>query len=179
MDAVRVANRVVSALLALALAVLGVLVAVEVVLAALDRDPWLLPHDEWRTSMLETAWGDRSAVVTFLVVAVIGVALLLLELARRRMPAVKMAARTDGVSADLDRHGVERWLASRLSSVEGATSTRAKIRSKTVDVTAATPQRDTSDVRQRLERAAQDHLDELDLGQRLKARARVSSRRGS
>ncbi len=177
MDAVRSTNRIVSALLALALAVGGVVVAVEVVLAALGREPWLLPHDGWLASARETTWEDRSARLLFLALALAGLALLVLELARRRPPALEMASRADGVRADLDRHGIERWLATRLGDVDGATAVKAKIGPRAVDVTAETPQREVDEVQQRLERTAQDHLNELDLARPLAARAKVTSRR--
>lgn len=179
MDAVRITNRVVSALLALALTIGGLLIAVEVALAALDQSPWLLPHDDWHRSAEETLWSDRSALLLSLAIAAAGLALLLLELARRRAPALPMAASSDGASADLDRRGLERWLSTRLSDVDGVTGAKAKIGTKSVVVTAQTPQRDVADVQQRLERAAQDRLDELDLARSLSARAKVTSRRPS
>lgn len=177
MDAVRTTNRIVSALLALALAVGAALVVVEVVVAGLDEEPWLLPHDEWARSARETAFTDRSARIFFAVLAAAGLVLLLLELVRRRVPALPMTPRSEGVEADLDRRGIERWLATRLADVEGATGTRAKIARRSVDVTAQTPQRDAAEVQERLEQAAQQHLDELDLAEPLPARAKVASRR--
>lgn len=177
MDAVRSTNRVVSALLALALVVGGVVVAVEIVLAALERGHWLLPHGTWLASARETTWEDRSARLLFLALVLLGLALVLLELARRRPPALEMASRSGGVRADLERRGIERWLATRLADVDGATAVKAKIGTRAVDVTAATPQREVAEVQQRLERTAQDHLNQLDLARPLAARAKVTSRR--
>lgn len=179
MDAVRTTNRIVSALLAVALLVGGLLVAVEVVLAGLDKDHWILPHEGWARSARDTSYTDRSARILFLVLAVIGLALLLLELIRRRPPALPMTGHDRGVDADLDRRGIERWLATRMADVEGATGAKAKINRRAVEITAQTPQRDVADVQRRLERAAQDNVDELDLAQPLTARAKVTSRRPS
>lgn len=179
MDAVRTTNRIVSALLAIALLVGGIVVAVEVVLAALDKGHWLLPHEDWARSARETVFTDRSARLLFLLIAAIGLALLLLELVRRRPPALPMADRDGGVESDLDRRGIERWLSTRLSTVEGVTGPKAKITRRTVEVSAQTPQRETTDVQRRLEAAAQENLDQLDLAQPLTARAKVTSRRSS
>ena len=179
MDAVRTTNRIVSALLAIALLVGGLVVAVEVVLAALDKGSWLLPHEDWARSARETVFTDRSARLLFLLLAAIGLALLLLELARRRPPALPMAERDSAIDADLDRRGIERWLSTRLATVEGVTGTKAKITRRTVEVSAQTPQRETTDVQRRLEAAAQENLDQLDLAQPLTARAKVTSRRSS
>ena len=177
MDAVRTTNRIVSALLAVALVVGGVLVAVEVILASLDRDPWVLPHEGWARDASETVYTDRSARILFLVLAVVGLALLLLELLRRRPPALQLTDRDGGVEADLDRRGVEKWLATRLTGVEGVAGTKAKITRRAVEVKAQTPQRDVGDVQRRLEGAAQENLDQLGLAQPLRARAKVTSRR--
>ena len=59
------------------------------------------------------------------------------------------------------------------------TGTKAKITRRTVEVSAQTPQRETTDVQRRLEAAAQENLDQLDLAQPLRARAKVTSRRSS
>ena len=177
MDAVRTVNRIVSALLALALAVGGALVVVEVVLAALDKDHWILPHRDWAASARETAFSDRSARILFAVLVAVGLALLLLELARRRVPALPMAPAAEGVEADLDRRGVERWLGTRLAEVEGVAGTKAKIARRSVEVRGRTPQRDVAEVQQRLEVAAQERLDELGLAAPLSAKAKVTSRR--
>ena len=179
MDAVRTTNRIVSALLALAIAVGSAVVVVEIVLAALDEDHWILPHHEWAESARETEFGDRSARVLFAVLAAAGLALLLLELVRRRAPALAMDAhdRSEGVQTELDRRGVERWLATRLADVEGATGVKAGIGRRWVDVRADTPQRDVAEVQAGLEQAAQWRLDELHLAEPLVARAKVTSRR--
>jgi hypothetical protein len=179
MDGVRILNRVVSVLLAVALIAGGVLVAVEIVLAALDRDPWVLPHDEWYRSARETPWSDGDARLVFGVLALVGLVLLVLELLRRRTQALPLADRSEGARADLDRRGVERWLAGRLADVEGASDARAKVKKRQVAVSAATPQRDVAEVQQRLEASAADHLDELDLAAPLRVRAKVESRRSS
>ncbi len=179
MDAVRTTNRIVSALLALALAVAGALVVIEIVLAALDRAHWIIPHEDWARSARETVFSDRSARVLFAVLAAAGIALLLLELVRRRPPALAMETGEEGVTADLDRKGVERWLATRLSDVEGAAGTKAKVDRRSVEVRASTPQRDAAEVQERLEVAAQEQLDELNLATPLTARAKVTSRRQS
>ena len=179
MDAVRVTNRIVAALLAVALIVGGALVAIEVALAAAGQDPWIIPYDSWHQSAEDTTWADPAAQLLFALVALAGLVLLLLELARRRAPALALAGNDADARADLDRHGIERWLATRLADVEGVTGTRAKVRKRVVDVSAQTPQRDTGDVEQRLEQAARSHIDELDLAHPLKVRAKVSSRRSS
>ena len=177
MDAVRTTNRIVSALLAVALIVGGVLVAIEVILASLDKGHWILPHEDWARDASETAYTDRSARILFLVLALVGLALLLLELLRRRPPALRLSEREGGSQAELDRRGIERWLSTRLKDVEGAAGAKAKITRRAVEVKAESPQREVTDVQRRLEGAAQENLDELDLAQPLRARAKVTSRR--
>jgi hypothetical protein len=179
MDAVRTTNRIVSALLALALTVGGVIVVVEVVLAALDRAHWVIPHEDWARSARETVYSDRSARVLFALLGFAGLALLLLELVRRRTPALPMTPGDESVVTDLDRKGVERWLSARLADVDGVAGTKAKIARRSVEVRAKTPQRDVAELQGRLEAAAQERLDELDLAAPLTAKAKVTSRRQS
>lgn len=179
MDGLRVANRILSLLLALALLVAGVLVAVEIVLAALDREPWVIPHDDWYRDARATAWSDGDARVLFAVLLVVGLVLLALELRRRRASAIDLADLTDTAHADLDRRGLQRWLGARLDDVEGATGARAKVGKRTVTVSASTPQRDVSDVEGRLERAATERLAELRVAEPLRVRTKVTSRRPS
>lgn len=77
---------------------------------------------------------DRDAVVrpavrvtgTGLLVG--AVLLLLLQLARRKPTVVELQDRNAAVRVDLDRKRLERWLAARLSRVEGVASTDVRVR---------------------------------------------------
>jgi hypothetical protein len=120
---------------------------------------------------------DRSARILFALLAAAGLALLLLELVRRRTrpcpwpPGARVSRPTSTARA---------WSAGsrpRLADVDGVAGTKAKIARRSVDVRARTPQRDVGELQGRLEAAAQERLDELDLAAPLSAKAKVTSRR--
>jgi hypothetical protein len=179
MDGLRILNRVVAVLLALVLVVGGVLVAVEIGISALDRQPWIVPHDDWYQEGRSTAWSDGDAHLLFALLTAAGLALLALEVRRRRAQAIDLDDLTDSARADLDRRGLERWLAAQLGDVEGATGARASVGKKRVHVSASTPQRDVADVERRLEQAATERLGELRMAKPLRVRTKVRSRRPS
>lgn len=175
----RVANRILCAVLALALLAGGLVVAVEIVLAGLGRRPWLVPHDGWRNWATVTTWSARSARVLFAALVVVGLALLALELWRRRPPALPLASATGDVAAELDRRSMERWLADRVERVEGVSGAQAEAGAKVVHVRADSVGGDAGVVEQRVRDAVGRHLEELALARPLRVKVDVRSRRVS
>lgn len=175
----RLANRVLSAVLALSLLVAGLVVAAEIVLAGLQRDPWLLPHDRWRRWATTTMWSDRSARVLFVALVAAGLALLAVEWWRRRPSSVPMASGSGGVAVELDRRRMERWLADRLQRVEGVTQASTEVGARVVRVQAASVSADRGGVEQRIRDAVARHLEELALVRPLRVKVDVRSRRAS
>lgn len=88
---VRVINRALCAVLALALLVAGLVVISEIVLAGLNRGPWLVPHDRWWRWATTTAWSDRGARLLFAGLVLAGLVLLTLEAWRRRSSSLPLA----------------------------------------------------------------------------------------
>lgn len=179
MSMLRPLNRVLCALLALLLLVGGLLVAVEILLAGLDRSPWLVPHDQWRDWATTTSWSQREARLLFVGLAVVGLALLLVELWRRRPSSMPLAAGPGGVASDLDRRGIERWLAERVRRVEGVSQAQAEVGARVVRVRAGSVGGDAAAVEQRIREMVRGSLEELALGRTLQAKVDVTSRRVS
>ena len=176
----RVLNRAVSAVLALVLLVGGVVVALEILAGYFGREePLLLPWDEWYRTAIETPWRDADLRLAFVLLIVAGVLLLLLETASRRPQAVAMAGRDGAAPADLDHRGLERWLAARLTTVDGVSSPKVRISKKGAAVDATTPGRSVERVRDQVRVAAGTALDELDLARPLPLRVRIHSGRES
>jgi hypothetical protein len=92
---------------------------------------------------------------------------------------VPLADRVAGSAADLDRGGLERFLAARVSRVDGVGGASVKVRGGKARVTAVTPARDTAPVESSLRGAADTALGELGLASSLPVRVSVSSRRES
>jgi hypothetical protein len=174
----RTVTRLVSALLALALLVGGVLAALEIAAAGLGReDDLVVDWRDWRQDLLDTPWEDYVVRVVLAAMVAVGLLLLFLLLARRRPTAVPLSDRVAGSAADLDRGGLERFLAARLDRVDGVGSAGVRIRGGKARVTAVTPSRDTAPVESALRSAADGALGELGLATSLPVRVAVSSRR--
>jgi hypothetical protein len=137
----RVANRVLAAVAALALLCGGLLVAVEIVVAGFWRRPWVLPHDEWYRSARLRAWESAPSRWLFVGLLVAGLLVLLLQLACRRPSTLPLAATS--VPTDVGRRGRERGLAREASKVDGVTAAKARVRKERADVLASTGRRQT------------------------------------
>jgi len=173
---VRIFDRVLSAVLGLALMVGGLVTAIEIVLAGLGRSPWLLPHDRWAEIARTTTWSDTDVrpIAAGLIAA--GVVLLVVEAARRRPEALTLAAGASGVVSELDRQGVERWMVQRVERVEGVSAAGVRIGSRSVVVEATSVGRDIATVDRGVREAAAGGLESLGLdrtpGLRVKVRPR-------
>ena len=172
----RVLNRFVSALLALALLVGGLLVAAEIVSAAFGRDePLVLRWDRWYDEASTTPWSDPDVRLAFAGLLLAGVLLLLLEAARRRPTAVPVATVDPGVRADLDRKGLESWLGQRLEGVHGVSSAKTRISKSAATVRAETTGRETRRLQDELRVEAGRALEELQLSRPLPVKVSVRS----
>ncbi len=172
----RIVDRVLSAVLGMALLVAGLLVAVEIVVAALGRSPWLVPHDHWAEWASTTSWSDPGLRVLFAGLIVGGVALLVVEGARRRPEVLALAAQGPGVVAVLERREVERWLVERVEGVEGVADAGVRISNGRTLVAATSVGRDTTTVEPGIREVASDSLESLALDRPTRLTVRVRPR---
>ncbi|CAN5837468.1 hypothetical protein BH23ACT1_BH23ACT1_14030 [soil metagenome] len=169
----RIVDRVVSAVLGLALLVGGLLVAIEIVLAGLNRPPWLMAHDRWTASARTTPWSDADLRLIFVGLIVVGVLLLVVEGARRRPEVLPLAAQGQGVVTALDRRQVERWLGERVEGVEGVMGAGVRIGTGSVLVEATSVGRDTATVEVGVRQVAASSLESLNLDRPTRLRVKV------
>lgn len=167
-------NRVVSAVLALALLVGGVLVAAEIVVAAFGRDPWVVPHDRWYRATVERRWDDAATRWVCIGLVLAGLALLALQLARRRPAVLPLAG--GATAADLSRRSIERSLARTASGVDGVAGAKVKVSASRADVAATTNRRRADEIRPRLAAAVEGRVRALGLAQAPEVRVRVQGR---
>jgi len=170
----RVANRVVASVLALALAVGGVLVAVEIVVAGFDRRPWVVPYDQWYRSARQRSWESSPARWTFIALILAGLVLLLLQVTRRRPATLALAA--GGAPADLGRRSLERSLARSASGVDGVAGARVKLDDGRADVSATTNRRQAGDIQSQVAGAVERRIQPLGLARRPTVRVKVRTR---
>jgi uncharacterized protein DUF6286 len=170
----RIVNRVLAAVLALALLVGGLLVAVEIVVAGFDRSPWVLPHDEWYRSARTRSWDAAPPRWIFIGLVVAGLALLLLELARRRPAALPLTPAA--VPADVNRRSLEKALVREANRVDGVAGARARVGAEKADVVAITNRRQEGDLPARVQAALDRRLSALGLARPPAARVKVNAR---
>ncbi|HEV2888104.1 MAG TPA: hypothetical protein VGX49_14425, partial [Jatrophihabitans sp.] len=116
----RLFNRLLAALLSLALIVAGVLVVVEVVAERLGGGPAVVdwPHVyDWAR---RTPWQQGSVRVASILLVILGVLLLAAELKRSR-PS-RLAVRSSTTDAAYTRRGVAATIRSAVSDVDGINS---------------------------------------------------------
>jgi hypothetical protein len=140
----RLANRVLAAVLGLAVLAGGLIVAVEIVVAGFDRRPWVLPHDDWYRSARLRTWDAAPPRWIFIGLLAAGLALLVLQLARRRPSA--LALTPGAVPADVGRRSLERSLAREAARVDGIAAAKAKVRKERAEVVATSGRRQTGDL---------------------------------
>lgn len=168
-----VLNRVLATLLALALFLGGLLAVVEIVLAALDRPSWLLPHQQWAQTLTGQSFAGGIVRAVLIGLVVLGLLLLIIGLRRGKPGAIALPARTDGVSVTASRRGLERSLATSARRADGVRSARARVGRRTVKVKATTAVR-SGDLQQPVTTAVTGRLAELGLTGVLRPRVTVS-----
>ncbi len=178
----RVIERFLSLLLALALVVGSLLLALEVAWAAFGRAP-LLVH--WRgsyTSGGRYAWDTAPARITAAVLLAVGLLLLLAELKPRRAPRLRMTGTDPGVDAAITRRSLRATLLSAATQVDGVSGAKVKVSRRKATVKAVSRLGSTETAQGltgELEATLRRRLDELQLARTPRLRARVAPRRGT
>ena len=160
----RLVNRLLAALLSLALIVAGVLVVVEVVAQRLGRNPAIVDWQQLHDWAKRTPWQQGSVRVACIVLAILGLLLLVAELKRSR-PS-RLAVRSDATDAAYTRRGVAATIRSAVSEVDGINSASVSVSRRKVKVAATTAglQPFTAEtLREPTTEAARQRLDALEL----------------
>lgn len=176
MPAVR---RVVSVLLALVLVLGGLLGTIEIVLALLGRDSWLLPRAEWSSWFQEQTWQTNTVRAILIAIVLAGLVLLMVAVTRGRPATLTLASsptRPAAVTVTASRRGVERALAQAARDAEGVTSAQATVSRRAVTVRATSRSRAPDDLQERIEVAVADRLTDLGLADTLASTVRISAR---
>ena len=170
----RVANRVLAAVLALALLVGGLIVAVEIVVAGFDRRPWALPHDDWYRSARLRTWDSAPPRWIFIGLVAAGLLLLGVQLARRRPTA--LALTPGAVPADVGRRSLERSLTREATSVDGIAAAKARVGKEKAAVVASSNRRQTDDLEPVVSQALDRRMAAIGLARPPAVRVKVQGR---
>jgi hypothetical protein len=160
--------------LALALLLGGLLAVVEIVLAALDRPSWLVPHEDWGSWLTEQTFSGGIVRALLIGLVVLGLLLLVAALRRGKPGALRLPGRTEGVRVSASRRGIERSVATAARRADGVRDARARAGRRAVRVKAKTAMRSPGDLQQRVTAAATDRVEQLGLSGVLRPKVTVS-----
>jgi hypothetical protein len=169
-----VLNRLLGLALGLALLGGGFLAVVEAALAALDRSPWLVPHDQWGRQIGELTWDDRTLVLVAGLTVLTGVVLLVAQLWPARPSVVPIAEHRPHRLAALDGRGFENLLRRTALEDEDVLDARVRLRRRSARVSARAPgNAELHGVQSRARERVQARVDELGLQTPLGVKLRV------
>ena len=178
----RILERFLSLVLALALVAGSVLLALEVGYAAAGKPPLLVPWPRLYELGNDNQWDTALVRLVAAAVLLVGLLLLAVALKPRRAPRLRMTPSQPGVDAAITRRSLRTTLLDAATRVDGISGARAKVSKRKVTVT-ATSRLGTADTARsltgQLEAALRARLDSLQLARTPRLRARVSHRRGA
>ncbi|HEX2043012.1 MAG TPA: DUF6286 domain-containing protein [Acidimicrobiales bacterium] len=124
----RVTNRLLAGLLALALLAGGLLAAAEIVYGSARGRPLVVPWDDWFDGARDHAWSSRDARVLLVVLLAVGVALLALQVLRRGPQSLPVAAdESRALTVEANTHSLERALGRAVTAVDGVAKARVSL----------------------------------------------------
>lgn len=159
-------NRILGAVLSLALMIGAALVVIEVVAAQLGLGPALVRWPAAYTWASSTRWQDTVIRQIGIGCVLVGVVLLVAELRRRRVDRLSVTDSPDGVDTAFTRKGVARAVQAAVGAVDGIREVSVGVRRRSVHVAAtATARHDepASTLREPVEQAARERLEQLQL----------------
>ncbi|MFC5287834.1 DUF6286 domain-containing protein [Actinokineospora guangxiensis] len=160
----RVFVRIVAALLALALAAAGTLLALEVGWLWLrpTEGPLLVPWPDWRDRLAEVSWESTPVQVTAWITAVAGLGLLVAALSARRREVV-LADPAPGVSVRTSPRSLARIVGTRVRAEDGVRGASVTATAKKIRVRATSRLVGEEQLRPRLTGVVGDLLTDLPL----------------
>lgn len=123
----RVANRIASALLGLALLALGLLAVTEAILALAGRSP-LLPLDDWYERLTTETYAGLAVRLVSIGLIVLGVLILLAELRRWRPTEVDLRSGEERGHWRIQRRSLENQVTYAVNTVAGVHEAHASAR---------------------------------------------------
>lgn len=142
----RTLNRALSALVAIALIALGVLLVVEAGAWLLNQStPIWVPYDQAFSNLQQQPWSDPALIAIAVGLLLLGLLLLIAAVSRgtKPLPLTKM---DDQVSAEIAPNDVRRTVEDAAKDVPGVSKAKAKVSKGKVSVAATTGLRDPGDL---------------------------------
>lgn len=137
----RAAARLISALLAIALAAAALVVVVEAARKLAGAAPWLIPADEWLRIGRTSSWAETDVRLVLVGLLLAGLALIAFALWPRRVHAVATPALRPGVDLYVERRGLERFVGRRVQRVDGVRDADVRVKRSKVAIDVRTTPR--------------------------------------
>jgi hypothetical protein len=163
---VRVANRPLALILALALLAGSVVVIAEVIGSAVNNSPLLVPWPTWYHWASTTRWDAMVVQVWAAVLMAVGLVLLVLEVKPRRKTRLPLGSADQATEATVTRRGLARMLRAEAARVDGITGATARVRRHRARVTASSSARGqaaAAALTEPVTRALRARIDDLDM----------------
>ena len=176
----RLLNRPLALVLALALAATGVIIAIEVIANALNARPVVVPWDRWQHWAMSTHWNRAVVKVWAVILIVVGALLVLVQVKPRRVSRLKFDGHHDNTDAAVTRKGLATAVRAAVMDVDGIAkaATTASRRRVQVRATASAQDKEAAEeLREPVAQAAQAQLDSLKLAHKIRVRTSVQGAR--
>jgi hypothetical protein len=173
---VLIANRVLSLLLAAALAAAGIVVAVEIALAGLGDSRWVLRWPDWYRWAVDHDWTVAPVTVACWALVVAGLILLFFALALYRPITLEARPYSPDVVSLVRRAALERSLQRAAQAIDGIVGAGVKVSRHTVRIKARSNRRDVGGLRDSVAQSVGARLDMLHLANPPQVRVQVQAR---
>lgn len=176
----RLLNRPLAFILAIALAAASVILIVEVIEFAVGSGPVIVHWTTWYHWAHSTKWSAQVIRVWSAILIVIGVLILALELKPRRITRLRLRSGDQATDAALARSGLAGTLRAAATGIDGISSAEVTVRRRRAHVAARSAARGRAaadTLKQPVTQAVGDRLSALDLQHPPRLKVRVNTRR--
>jgi Family of unknown function (DUF6286) len=176
----RLLNRPLAFILAVALAAASVILIVEVIEFAVHSGPAIVHWTTWYHWAHTTKWNAQVIRVWSAILIAIGVLLLAVELKPRRITRLRLRSHDQATDAGLTRSGLAGTLRAAATGIDGISGADVIVRRRRARIAAKSAARGhaaASSLRQPVRQAVGDRLNSLDLQHRPRLKVRVITRR--
>lgn len=176
----RLLNRPLAFILAIALAAASVILIVEVIEFAVGSGPAIVHWTTWYQWAHTTKWNTQVIRVWSAILIVIGVLILALELKPRRITRLLLRSGDEATDAALTRSGLAGTLRAAATGIDGISSAEVTVcrrRARVAARSAARGRAATNTLKQPVSQAVGDRLSALDLQHPPRLKVHVNTRR--
>jgi hypothetical protein len=175
----RLLNRPLALILAVALAGASIILLIEVIAFAAHASPVVVHWTTWYHWAGKTHWNALVIRVWSAILIVIGALILAIELKPRRVTRLRLRTADDATDAALTRSGLAQALRAAATGIDGITGAAVTVRRRRARVAARSAARGRAAadaLKQPVTQALRSRLDDLDLYRPPRLKVRVTSR---